>query len=49
MQLILKVGKPIYQTYFEKNFQHLELKWTLYPKCTNNPSNYTAERHLWIS
>ena len=27
MQLILKVGKPTYQTYFEKNFQNLELEW----------------------
>ena len=27
MQLILKVGNPTYQTYFEKNFQNLELEW----------------------
>ena len=27
MQLILKVEKPKAQTYFETNFQNLELEW----------------------
>ena len=40
MQLILKVEKPTAQTYFDKNFQNLELKWK---------DMYTLPRHVTIN